>query len=354
MIIKELTLRNFRNHERLSLEPEKGINVITGENGTGKTNLVEAIYYLSFGRSWRVKDTQPLILSGSPSSFLKADLAIGKRHHELEILLTSKGKRISLDQKPIRRLSELSSVINVVLFTPDDVFLFKDSPSNRRSFLDTSISKQVDDYLELLLRYHRVLEERNALLKRKNPQTELLEILTEKLIAYEEPLIAYRLLYIQKINTVLDECASRLYGRARKLQLKYQPFIKVNDFKKEAKEAYQRSLETDMRHQSTTIGIHREDFKAYLDGKDIAIYGSQGENRIAAIALKMAPRYLVEDADREPIAVLDDVYGELDQTRQGTLTNLLKEFGQCFVTSHRGYSVDNAKIFALTGNRKGD
>lgn len=347
MIITRLELRNFRSYPSLGLDFSEKDNVLIGKNGTGKTNLVEGIYLLSLCKSWRSNDIRTLIRQGEEAAFIRAYVREGEMSRKIEILITPKGKKISLNDKPVKRLSELSKLVNVTLFSPEDVNLFKDSPSSRRSFLDVSISKESVPYLSLIGRYGKILQERNVALKSPNPDKTYLEVLTNQLIDVSEPITRYRREYLTRLNEILSEVANALYENNRSLHLIYKPFVKENDFKETASKLYRKNLDNDLLHKTTTIGVHREDFSLLLDGNDIALYGSQGENRLAAIALKIAPYFLIQEQEKKPITILDDVYSELDDKHSLRLTKLLKNLGQVFVTT-ADYSIKGDALIDIS------
>ena len=315
-----------------SLDFAEGINAIEGDNGTGKSNLAEAIYYLSLGKSWRSSDDRALIRLGESAAVIEAEIAEHGLSRRIAIYLSPNGRKILINEKPIHRLSELSKLVNVVLFSPEDTGIFRGSPSERRNFLDVNLSKQSLDYFALIGKHNRLLEERNAVLKSPKPDRTYLEVVTDSLIEVSEPLERYRRLYVDSLNKVLSSLESELYGQSRTLLVAYRPFVKGAAFAEEAKKAYQRALEGDLYHKATSIGLQREDFSLLLDGKDVGVYGSQGENRLAAIALKLAPYFLIEDEEKKPLAVLDDIYSELDAEHASRLTALIKKLKQTFVT----------------------
>ena len=352
MRVTHLELRNFRNYGSLTLDFENNLTVIQGTNGSGKTNLAEAVYYLSLAKSWRTNECQALIRYGEDHASIKAKVEENGLRREIEIFILSKGRKISINGKPARRLSELSKLVNVTLFSPEDVLIFKGSPGDRRSFLDTSLSKKSLDYFNLIGKYNRLLLERNAALKAEKVDLTLIQVLTEELIAISEPISRYRRQYIDDLNKVLSNLASELYGHDRRVLVVYKPFIKNESaWKEEAEKAYKRSLDGDIIHKSTSIGIHREDFSLMLDGQDVALYGSQGENRLAAIALKIAPFFLIEDKEKRPIVVLDDVYSELDAEHTKRLSNLItKHLNQVFVTATRA-NIEGASVIEVSENK---
>lgn len=333
MIVETLSLKNFRSYEDCELFFDGGTNLLLGDNGAGKTNLAEAVYYLSLAKSWRTQEPKALIKDGESEAAITAKINEQGIKRTIKIIITPKGRRIWVNDTPIRRLSELSRLVNIILFTPEDAMLFKGPPGNRRSFLDVSLSKKSLDYLSLIGKYDRLLANRNAALKKSEPDSTYISVLTESLIAVSEPIERYRRLYLGEMNKILSELSSALYGASRRAEIIFRPFIKGDEFASEAAKAYKRSYESDLLHKSTGVGIHREDFSLNLDGKDIALYGSQGENRLAAIAMKLAPYFLIEEEGKRPIAVVDDVYSELDEVHAANLTNLLNRMGQVFITS---------------------
>lgn len=334
MILKRLRLTNFRSYPSLDLEFGEGANLILGSNASGKTNLAEAIFYLSLTRSWRTLEEKNLIRFGEDSATIQAFVREGNLHREIRIELTPQGKRVFLNGKPVRKLSELSRVVNVLLFSPEDVRLFEGPPSERRAFLDVSLSKRSSDYLALIGRQSALLKSRNALLKDGARDADLLEVITAQLIEVQEPIVRYRTMYVTALNAVLPNVLAALRGQKAPCSIVYRSFAKDDgSFKANAEKAYRDALEGDILHRSTSVGVHREDFALRLNGKDVAEFGSQGENRMCALALKLSPFFLIEEAERKPICVLDDVTSELDADNAGRLLQYLSELGQSFVTA---------------------
>ncbi len=334
MILTRLTLGDWRSYESLDLTFEKGLTLIEGNNGEGKTNIAEAIHYLSLARSWRSDDDAPLIRAGVENCNVRAYVREGDMNRVVEIRLSKEGKRISLNGKPIKKLSELSAVANVLLFSPEDTRLFVASPLSRRSFLDISISKVDQAYMSLIANYRHLLQERNAALKTDKKDTMLIDVLTERLLETEKPIIEKRKDYVSSLNEKLPMVAERLFGKKTAIKVVYKPFLPPNDeFIEEGKKAYERCLEGDLMRKSTSIGVHREDFSLELNDKDVGIYGSQGENRLSAITIKLTPYFLISEAEKKPIIVLDDIYSELDEVHAKNLSSLLLTLNQTFVTT---------------------
>ena len=333
MLIKRIGLKNFRNHQSLSFDFSDRLNVLTGNNAVGKTNIVEAIYYLSLARSFRTNEDEDLIKKNQDRAEIDAVIVEGEITRKIKIVITKTGKVVMINGKSIAKLSELSKCVNVILFQPKDVMLFSGPPKDRRNFLDISISKKSAIYLDYITRYEKVLKERNDLLKADSINQTLLDVTTELMVKLSGSIISYRQMYVKDINDILNKITRALTGDSRKFELHYNPYVRYDDnFLNNARNAFKRAEESDFKHKQTSIGTHREDISISLNGRDIATYGSQGENRIAALALKLSPYFLIEDKDKKPIVVLDDVMSELDPKNQERLIKFLRKFNQVFIT----------------------
>ena len=347
MILERLVLTNFRSYPSLDIKFGEKANLIVGSNASGKTNLAEAIFFLSLARSWRTLEEKNLIRFGETYASVRAFVREGDLRRAILIEITPQGKTVSLNGKPLRRLSELSRLVNVLLFTPADVRLFKGPPAERRNFLDVSLAKRSNDYLSLVGRQAALLRSRNALLKEGIKDRDLFEVVTDQLIEVEEPIVRYRSMYVTSLNGVLPKLLASLRGITAPCSLVYRSFVKDDgSFKERAKKAYLDALEGDAIHKSTSVGTHREDFSFRLNGKDIAEFGSQGENRMAALTLKLAPYFLIEEEGRKPICVLDDVTSELDAENTSRLLSLLGSLGQTFLTATE-LSLQGASVFEV-------
>ena len=333
MLIKNISLKNFRNHSNIYFDFSSNLNLLTGPNAIGKTNVVEAIHYLSLGRSFKANEDSELIKKGCERAEVNATITEGELTRKIKVLITKTGRTITINGKSISKLSELAKCVNVILFQPKDVMLFSGPPRDRRSFLDISISKKSAVYLDYISRYEKVLKERNDLLKSEQVDKTLLDVTTELLVKLSGSIISYRQMYVKDINDILNKITRALTGDKGTFELKYYPFVPYDsNFTESAKKAFKRAEESDFKHKQTSIGVHREDISISLNGRDIATFGSQGENRIAALALKLSPYFLIEDKDKKPIIVLDDVMSELDQKHQDRLIKFLRKFNQVFIT----------------------
>ena len=302
----------------------------------GKTNIAEAIYYLSIARSFRTSEDVELIQNGKDKGEIYAVCAEGELTRKIRIVFSEAGRQVFINGKAITKLSELSNCMNVLLFEPRDVSMFRGSPKTRRNFLDISLSKKSQPYLDYITRYNKVLKERNELLKSDKIDPVLLETTTEMLTKLSGPIVSYRQMYVKDINDILIKITRALTGVEGKLEIIYKPFIEyTKDFQKDAMDAFKRAEERDLSSKATTIGIHREDFSISLNGRDIGKFGSQGENRIVALALKLSPYFLIDDKDKRPVIVLDDVMSELDLAHRQRLIEFVKKFEQVFITATR-------------------
>ena len=352
MIVKNITVKGFRNHDYLTYDFNPGINVITGPNAAGKTNIVEAIYYLSLARSFRLNDSEGLIQKGKDHAEIDAEVIEGDIKRKVRIVIMPNGHQIFINGKPATKVSDLAKIVNVILFEPKDVLLFRGSPRARRNFLDISLSKKSPNYLDYISRYEKVLRERNELLKGENVDKTLLDTTTEMLVKLSGPIVAYRQIYVKDINDILNKITRALTGEENKLEIIYKPFVENSvDFETKALEAFKRAEESDLKKKVTSIGVHREDFSVNLNGRDIGEYGSQGENRIAALALKLSPYFLIEDKDKRPIVALDDVMSELDQNHRLRLIAFIKKLEQVFITATR-LEINGASHYQIKKKKK--
>lgn len=351
MIIHKLALRNFRSYDCVDLSFERGINVIVGDNAEGKTNIVEAIHYLSLARSFRTTEDVNLIKDKSDYAVIDAEILEGDIKKKINVVITGSGKKVKSNSKAINRLSELSELVNVVVFEPPRVMLFKESPKARRDFLDISLSKQSPMYLEYITNYERALRERNELLKSDKPNKTQLDVVTNMIVDVAEKIVRYREMYVEQINKVLSKVVTSIKGEKEVAKIKYLPFVRPDaNYQTNAKSAFSKALEGDLKKRVTSIGPHREDFKMSLNGKEVAKYGSQGENRILALALTLSPYFLIEDKDKRPIVVLDDIMSELDEENKERLLSFLSKFEQVFITS-TSLEVINATVYEVKNHK---
>lgn len=332
MIVEELELHNLRNYEFLKVSFKPGINYIYGENASGKTNILEAIYFLSLTRSFRTSEISELVRKDAGFARILAKIKDENSTKTLEIKFNDKGKKILLNNKTVSKISELNSLINVLSFIPRNTNLLKDAPKERRKFLNIYLSKFSNNYLKILSLYEKILKERNDAYKAYKINYTLIDILTNQIINLNKEIYLYRKKFINQINKYLNDVYKNVSLKDEKLLMTYESFIKDSEnIENFLKDEFQKVKEEELKRKQTLIGVHKDDFKLFLDGRDVSLYGSQGENRISVISLILSPYFL--NKDKSPIIVLDDVLSELDSKHEQNLINYLENFTQVFITN---------------------
>jgi len=332
MKIKNLTLINFRNYDNEVIAFSDGLNVIYGNNASGKTNLVESIYYASIGKSPRTTRDKELIKWGNDYNYIKIELVKKYRSHIIEIYIDSLSKkRISIDDIPVRKISELIGVLNVVYFSPDELNIIKESPSMRRRFLDISLSQQKKVYYSNLVRYNKIIDQRNKLLKTCRDEKVLhenLPIWDSQLAREGACIIKDRYEYVEKLKVRTREEHSMLTNNTEKLDICYESKIaddSIDAIQENMLVQLQNSRSKDIKLQYTSVGPHRDDLAITINDIDVRKYGSQGQQRTTALSLKLAEVKLFEqETGEKPILILDDVLSELDHLRQSRLLSVVR------------------------------
>jgi len=326
MQIDSLELQNFRNYENLSLRLCRGSNILYGENAQGKTNLLEAIFMACTAKSYRFTKDRDLIRFGEEEAHIKLILRKGSAPYRIDMhLKRNQSKGIAIDEIPIRRASELFGIANIVCFSPEDLSLIKDGPVVRRRFLDLELCQLNRGYLQELGRYGRILNQRNRLLRDIPFKAGLLDTLSvwdEQLLSSGTALIEIRSAFMKRLSPIISEIHGRLSGGREKIEVDYEPNVKAENFRKKL------SLlrESELKQHLSLAGPHRDDISFRIDGRDIRKFGSQGQQRTAALALKLSEIELVREMiDDTPILLLDDVLSELDSARQNYLLKILKD-----------------------------
>ena len=335
MQITYLKLLNFRSYERLELEFSKNTNLIYGKNGLGKTNLVEAIYVLSLTKSFRGSNDKILINNNKNLTKITGNIE-DNINHSYQLIISNEGKKAKIDSNVCKRLSDYISKINVILFNPDDLKFIKESPGIRRNSLNIDISSFDNDYLIMLSNYNKLLKQRNAYLKtmyvNSNKSLEYLDILTNKLIDYGILIYEKRKDFINNINKYIDIIYQKISG-SNNLRLDYVSSFNGLD-KEKIIAKYKQNMEKDMLFGTTQMGIHHDDMIFYLNDKRIKDFGSEGQQKNAIIAYKLAEIELFKELKRKnPILILDDLFSELDKEKINNILNLLDDNIQTFITT---------------------
>ena len=356
MLVKKLELKNFRNYDNLAISFTDGLNVISGLNASGKTNLVESIYYSGLGKSPRTSKDKDLIKWDNEKFFIKIFIQKKYRDHIVEIIVDKDGKKIiNIDKIPIRKISELIGLLNIVYFSPDELDIVKEGPSERRRFIDISISQQKTLYFNALVKYNKILNQRNKLLKTYQDE----KIIRENIVIWDMQLakvgayiIKNRYEFIENFKKIAYIQHKNLSNDKEELDVEYETKItndSVENIEKQYLSLLENSLDKDISLKYTTIGIHRDDLSLTVNGIDVRNFGSQGQKRSVALSLKLAEVALFEEKIGEkPILILDDVLSELDKVRQNKLLEVI-ENTQTFITCTDYNEKCNKKITISNG-----
>ena len=325
MWINELKIHNFRNYENKKIKLNKKINVFYGENAQGKTNIIEAIFLSSMGKSFRTNKDKELIKINKENCNLEILFEKSDRNGKININIGNK-KEVFINEIKIKKLSELLGNVNVVLFTPDDINILKGGPQNRRKFLDIMISQLRPKYLHIYTLYNKAIEERNNYLKKikfENKNEELLEIWEKQIAEYGFIIYKYREEFINKIKNKIKNIHNNITNNKEEIDIKYfSDCMEKEKYLKLLKE--RRKL--DIIKGYTTRGVHRDDFIIHINKLPINTYGSQGQNRTAVLSLKLSELQVIYDEIGEnPILLLDDFMSELDKNRRNNLLENIKD-----------------------------
>ncbi|AZP04240.1 DNA replication/repair protein RecF [Jeotgalibaca ciconiae] len=355
MILKEITLRNFRNYSDLALSFSNGINVFLGENAQGKTNLMEAIYALSMARSPRTSNEKEMIQWQNEGARISGQIERRNADYPLELFFSKKGKIAKINHIEQKRLSDYVGTLNVVLFAPEDLELVKGSPNRRRKFLDMELGQMSQIYLHNLVEYQRLLKQRNLYLKqllmRKANDLVYLDVLTEQVATLGATIIEARLHFIQQLEKWADPLHYQISDNKEHLHIRYKSPVPFEEIMSK-EEIYlllmeeQERVKQREREQGTTLfGPHRDDLVFYVNDKNIHQFGSQGQQRTTVLSLKLAEIECMKEVLGEyPILLLDDVLSELDDNRQTHLLKTIEKKVQTFLTTTSLDGVKRNKI----------
>ncbi|MBR6736830.1 MAG: DNA replication/repair protein RecF [Clostridia bacterium] len=325
MYIKSLTLNNFRNYENEKITFSSGINMLVGNNAQGKTNCAEAIFYLCTGYSPRAGRDKQVIKNGCEKAEIVGVAESLYGEVEVKIIFTSKKKEVFLNGVPLDKIGELMGNINSVFFNPQDLKLIQQSPEDRRRFLDLAISQMDKSYFYALQRYRRILEQRNALLKHPDREVifETLSLWDKELATVALKIINKRQEFMQKLAPHAIDAHAFISG-GEKLELSLETPYYLGGGVEELIASYAEKTEKDLVLGYTTVGPHRDDIKIKVNGEDVRVYGSQGQQRTCALSLKLGELETFKNAFNEyPVLILDDALSELDKNRRNRLIDRL-------------------------------
>lgn len=336
MTANRLQAECFRNYRALDIAFAPGLNLLYGQNGQGKTNLLEAVYLFCTGKSYRTVHDAELVRFGAEKSRVRLVFSAGKREHTAEIRVGGK-KEVLLGGVPVSRLSELVGAFQAVLFTPEHLGLIRGGPAARRQFLDVCISQWKPVYFQTLLKYYQVVRQRNNLLRRRPADLpEQLAVWNEKLVEYGMTVCAGREQAIAQLNDAVRVCSRDITGGAEEHTLTYLPSVR-GDYTDKARFLAQlsRAFDQEVEKGVSLVGPHRDDFLAKMNGRDLKKYGSQGQVRTCVLALKLAECEMIQAACGEyPVLLLDDIFSELDGARKEYLLSHIG--GRQVLLTHAG------------------
>ncbi len=322
MVIKSLELADFRNYEALNISFDKGTTILYGDNAQGKTNILEAIYVSATTKSHKGSKDKEIINFAKEEAHIRTYLEKEDVEYRVDMhLRKNKSKGIAIDGQKIKKASELLGLLNVVFFSPEDLSIIKNGPSERRRFADMELCQLDDFYLYNLNHYNKIINQRNKLLKDMYFNQELKETLNiwdSQLISFGSKIIERREAFADQLCEIIKEIHSKLSGGKEEISVKYEPDVTVDNFEAKMKE----NQEKDIKFKLTSTGPHRDDFSFIVNGIDIRKYGSQGQQRTAALSLKLSEIEMVKKITKDtPVLLLDDVLSELDSNRQNYLLN---------------------------------
>lgn len=362
MRLNNLQLVNFRNYNDLHLNFNPKVNLLIGKNGQGKTNIVESIYMLSFGKSFRTSKDKEIIKFECENLYVGGSFSKEHTNGLIEIGISKNKKGIKVNKIHIQKLHELLGNLNVVIFSPEDLRLVKEGPKERRSFIDKEISQIMPKYYNYLTNYNKVLFQRNQLLKSRDVNKALLDVYDESLAQYGSYIYILRRDFIKKIANISKNMHENLTNGIEELLITYKNQINISDEDTISSvyskfiDKLQSSREHDIETRTTRYGLHKDDLNIFINGLDVRLYGSQGQQRTASISLKLSEIELIKNEVGEyPILILDDVFSELDETRQKLLVDNLSVV-QMFITtaevSHKNiFDRGNTTIFNIEQGR---
>ncbi len=363
MIIKSIELADYRNYEELNLTFDRGTTILYGNNAQGKTNILEAVYVAATTKSHKGSKDKEIIRFGKEEAHIRTYVEKEGVETRVDMHLRKAGsKGIAIDGQKIKRAADLLGLCNVVFFSPEDLGIIKNGPSERRRFVDMELCQLDNIYLNDLNNYNKIVNQRNKLLKDMYLSPGLKETLgiwDMQLVAYGSKIIERRKLFVSQLNEIIYEIHKRLSGGKEELKIKYQPDTSVEDFESKLF----MNMDRDMKMKMTSVGPHRDDFVFQIGGMDARKFGSQGQQRTAALSLKLAEIELVKKITGDtPVLLLDDVLSELDSSRQqlllegmGDIQTIitctgLEEFVNNRFRINKVYRVTDGKVSCIEGS----
>lgn len=344
MNLQRIQARQFRNYESIDITFSPSMNIIHGLNAQGKSNLVEAIAYLANTRSFRGHSDAQLVQENKPFFALSGVVHKGHGTTHLSVIFNEGIKKKSVDQIEVKRMVDYESQFHVVVFQPNDVQFFQAEPKVRRVFLDQELSQISPSYHYLIGKYNKLLKERNELLKHQTDENHF-QIVTDQLVKIGVELTHKRMTFIQQLIPFLTHYFNQLYDEQVTLTMSYHSTLGPEVTLESAMEAVHLKKAAEIQAQTTLVGPHRDDVIFYLNEKDLSLFGSQGQQRLAVVALKLALLQVIQQQTGEAAVVcLDDVLSELDAVRQRRLLQTLTVANQIFITTTHLEEIDRVLV----------
>ena len=345
MFLKHFIAQNYRNLQQFEVDFDPNVNIFIGQNAQGKTNLLEAIYFLALTRSHRTSNDKELIAFGKDYANVSGHIYKSQVDLSLRVLITTKGKKVWVNRVEQAKLSKYVGQLNAILFSPEDLDLIKGAPNLRRRFMDQEFGQISAEYLYFAGKYKQVLQQKNNYLKQlakgEAHDTMFLEVLSDQLAGVAAEVIVRRFQFLNYLDQYARDAYAHISTSAEKLEVIYRPSVKEISVKDSVEEVYHKVLNNFQNNQkleilkgTTLSGPHRDDIDFELDGKNAHLYGSQGQQRTIALSIKLAEIQLVHQlTDEYPLLLLDDVMSELDHNRQSALLNYIHGKTQTFITT---------------------
>ena len=365
MKIAHIKLTNFRSYDDLELDFSPNINIIVGNNGQGKTNILESIYVLSLTKSNRAGFDSDMIKFEKDSLSIEGKINDNDIIKKLKVDINPNKKRVYINNKEIHKIKDYISNFCVISFVPNDLDIIKGSPSVRRNLLNIDISQMFNNYIVYLNEYNKIIKIRNDYLKKlyinNNSDFRYLDVINEKMIEKAEKIYEYRFKFIEEINNNIDDIYKKITGLDG-LTIKYENTLGLASFNKEEfKDIYlkklKKHLNQEMMQGMTLVGPHRDDFTFYLNNIDMKIYSSQGQQRMAIIAFKISElNYYKKIIGSYPVLLLDDIFSEIDIKKRNKIISFLKKDIQTIITTTDINDIspkilDNAVIYNISNNK---
>ena len=359
MYIKQLTLKNYRSYQDKIFQFGENVNILVGRNAQGKTNVLEAIFFMVLGRSFKTTKEKEVILWNKDNGYVRGEFQKKYRESKIELFFSQNHKKsVKINDIGIKKIGELMSEVNAVFFSPDELKLVKESPEERRRFMNVVLSQTNKRYFYMLGRYEKVLANRNKLLKEsKSIDTvkETIEIWDRALCDFAEKIYNERKNFIEQITPFAVMAHEYLSNGKEKIEIEYKSSFSGEDYKEKMMKVLSKNLEKDYKLGYTTVGPHRDEIDFYLNGVEVKTFGSQGQQRTVALSLKLAELEFIKDKVGEyPILLLDDVFSELDSERRKKLLRFTSKTQTIITCTEFNEKIENLdyKIFEIKKDEK--